>query len=253
MALINLLRYISLKRLTLHKAQIFMAVCGISLGVSAIVSIGIVSTSVVRSFEEAITSIAGRANLQVTGGQAGFPEAMVERVQAVPGVEYAVPVIETTANLRGGKKRPIMIIGVDMLQDHHIRDYRVTADDADIPDPLLFLAKRDSILVSRGLADTNTIGMDKTIEIETVDGTLSLTVRGLLEPVGPAKAMSDSLAVMDLYAAQMAFGKEGRIDRIDVSVQRGEDMNAARKRIEAALPKDTWSKRPRCVQARSKP
>ena len=135
MALINLLRYISLKRLNLHKAQTFMAVCGISLGVSAIVSIGIVSTSVVRSFEEAITSIAGRASLQITGGQSGFPEAMVERVQAVPGVEYAVPVIETTANLIGGKNRSIMIIGVDMLQDHQIRDYRVTDDNTEIPDP----------------------------------------------------------------------------------------------------------------------
>ena len=45
MALINLLRYISLKRLTLHKAQTFMAVCGISLGVSAIIGTTTLPTS----------------------------------------------------------------------------------------------------------------------------------------------------------------------------------------------------------------
>jgi putative ABC transport system permease protein len=123
-----------------------------------------------------------------------------------------------------------------MLQDHQIRDYRVTADNTEIPDPLLFLAKPDSILISRGMAESNNAGMDKTMEIETVRGLRSFTVRGLLEPVGPAKTMSDSLAIMDIYAAQMAFGKEGRIDRIDVAILRGEDLDAVRKRLQAILP-----------------
>ncbi|HEY6010300.1 MAG TPA: FtsX-like permease family protein, partial [Nitrospirota bacterium] len=228
---------ISLKRLKLHKAHTFMSVCGIALGVSAIVSIGIVSTSVVSSFEESIISIAGRSSLQVTGAQAGFPEAMLERVQAVQGVEYAVPVIETAATLVGEKDRSIMIIGVDMLQDQHIRDYHVTEENTDIPDPLLFLAKRDSVLVTRGMAqNVGTIAMDRSIRIEAVQGVTSLTVRGFLEPVGPAKTMGDSLAVMDIYAAQAAFGKEGRIDRIDVSIRQGEETEAVRKRILAVLP-----------------
>jgi putative ABC transport system permease protein len=236
MTLTNLLRHISLKRLKLHKAHTLMSVCGIALGVSAIVSIGIVSNGVVRSFEESITSLAGRASLQIIGGQSGFPETMAERVQGVSGVEYAVPVIETTATLINGENRSIVIIGVDVLQDHHIRDYQVSDETTDIPDPLLFLAKPDSILVSRGLARENNIHMDQSITIETVHGVRALTVRGLLEPEGPAKVMSNSLAVMDIYAAQMAFGKEGRIDRIDVSLLPGENVETVRKRIIAVLP-----------------
>jgi len=236
MTLANLLRHISLKRLKLHKAHTLMSVCGIALGVSAIVSIGIVSKGVVRSFEEGITSIAGRSNLQITGGQSGFPEAMAERVQEVPGVEYAVPVIETTATLINMENRSIMIIGVDLLQDHYIRDYRVSDETADIPDPLLFLAKPDSVLLSRGLAQENGFRIDQPVRIETVHGIRALTVRGFLEPEGPAKVMSDSLAVMDIYAAQMAFGKEGRIDRIDVSLLPGEQIETVRKRILTVLP-----------------
>ncbi len=132
MTLTNLLRHISLKRQRLHKAHTLISVFGIALGVSAIISIGIVSKGVVRSFEEGITSIAGRASLQITDGQSGFPEAVAERVQAVPGVEFAVPVIETTATLVNGENRSIMIIGVDVLQDHHIRDYRVSPLSAGI-------------------------------------------------------------------------------------------------------------------------
>lgn len=236
MTLINLLRYISLKRLKLHKAQTLMSLCGIALGVSAIVSIGIVNTSVVRSFENSINSIAGRASIQVTDGETGFPEALLERVQAIPGVEYAVPVIETTATLIGKENQSIMILGVDVLQDQQIRDYRVSDETAEIPDPLLFLAKPDSILLSRELAKRCGIGMDSAIELETVRGIRKLRVRGFLDPVGPAKALANSLAVMDIYAAQMAFGKDGRIDRIDVSVRREDGTDAVRKRIQAAFP-----------------
>ncbi len=236
MTIINLLRHVSLKRLILHKTHTIISLCGIALGVSAIVSIGIVSRGVVHSFENAITSIAGRASLQVTGGQSGFPEEMAERVQAVSGVEYAVPVIEATAHLINGQNLSVMIIGVDTLQDNHIRDYRVSDETAEIPDPLLFLAKADSILLSRGLAAANNLHIDQTIRIETVHGVRALTVRGFLEPEGPAKVMNNSLAVMDIFAAQIAFGKEGRIDRIDVSVHHGEDPASVRKRILAALP-----------------
>ena len=45
------------------------------------------------------------------------------------------------------------------------------------------------------------------------------------------------MAVMDIFAAQKAFGKEGRIDRIDVSLLSGADLETVRKGIQAALPK----------------
>ncbi len=41
---------------------------------------------------------------------------------------------------------------------------------------------------------------------------------------------------MDIYAAQLSFGKESRIDRIDVSILRGESLDSMKERIQAALP-----------------
>ena len=82
----NLLRHISLKRIRLQKVHTLMTVAGICLGVAAIVSIGIVNKSVMRSFEDTINRVTGRAVLQVTGSAAGFPEGLVEEVQTVPGV-----------------------------------------------------------------------------------------------------------------------------------------------------------------------
>jgi putative ABC transport system permease protein len=234
--LTNLLRHISLKRVRLQKAQTFMALAGICLGVAAVVSIGIINKSVLQSFEDQMNRVTGRAVLQITSAQSGFPEAMLERVQKVDGVEYAVPVIDTHGFLQGAKESSLMVLGVDVLQDGQIRDYSLSDESADIPDPLLFLAKPDSILITREMAKREGIKLDQVIRIETVSGVRPFRVRGLLDPEGPAKAMAGSIAIMDIYAAQMAFGMEGRIDRIDLSLLRGMDLETVKKRIEAALP-----------------
>lgn len=236
MNLVNLLRHVSLKHIRLQKTQLLIAVAGICLGVAAMVSIDIVNTSVLRSFSESIDHITGRAALEITGAESGFPETMLERVQAVAGIEYAVPVIETNANLAGGSERALMILGVDVLQDHQIRNYSLTDDSADIPDPLLFLAKKDSILLSRTMADQEKIAIDQEIQLQTVQGIKTFKVRGLLNPEGPARVAGGDIAVMDVYAAQLAFGKEGRIDRIDVSFLPGEKLDTMKTRIQQVLP-----------------
>src|SRR5574341_981067 len=216
MTLTNLFRHISLRRIRLQKAQTFMAVSGICLGVSAIISIGIINKSVLHSFEDSINRVTGRAVLQVTGAQSGFPEALLERVQAAPGVEYAVPVIDTNGILYGGKERSIMILGVDVLQDRAIRDYSLRDESSEIPDPLLFLAKPDSILITREMAAREGIRIDQQIKVETVRGMREFRVRGLMDPEGPAKVAAGNIAVMDIFAAQMAFGKEGRTKQVEV-------------------------------------
>ena len=236
MNLLNLLKHISIKRIRLQKVHTLMIVAGISLGVAAIVSIGIVNKSVMRSFEDSINRVTGRAALQVTGAASGFPEDLIDRVQKVPGVEYAVPVIDAQGILVGAKEQTLMILGVDVLQDGNIRDYNLSDESADIPDPLLFLARPDSILLTRELAEREGIKLDQKIQIQTVRGIRTFRVRGLLNPEGPAKIMAGSIAIMDYPAAQMAFGKEGRIDRIDVSLLRGENLDVVRERIIKALP-----------------
>lgn len=233
---LSLLRRVSLKHIKHQKTRTIIAIFGIALGVASMTSIDIVNRSVIQSFEDSINNITGRAVLQITGAESGFSEAMLDRVQNVPGVEYAVPVIETNANLAEGSERSFVVLGVDVLQDNKVRDYSVTDDSADIPDPLLFLAKPDSVLLTKEMAKREGIQIDQKIKVQTVQGLKTFTVRGLLEPDGPAKAMGGDIAVMDIYAAQLAFGKDGRIDRIDVSINKGETLDEMKARIQAALP-----------------
>ncbi len=252
MTLPNLLRRVSLKHVRHQKARTIIAMFGIALGVATMVAIDIVNASVLRSFEESINHITGKAVLQVTDADSGFPEAMLERVQKVPGVEYALPVIQTNAMFSEGSRQSFMILGVDALQDHQIRSYKLSDESADIPDPLLFLAKPDSLLITKKMAAREGITIDQKVRVQTVQGYKTLTVRGLLDPEGPAKAADGDIAFMDVYATQIAFGKEGRIDRIDVSILPGETLDVMKERIGAALPKgyvvDTPRERSRQVE-----
>lgn len=252
MTLLNLLRRISLKHIRLQKARTLIAVCGIALGVASMVSIDIVNKSVLRSFEDSINRVAGKAALQVTGADSGFPEEMIDRIQNVTGVEFALPVIETIANFSEGTGRSFMILGVDSLQDHQIRSYKLTDESADIPDPLLFLAKSDSILLTKAMAAREGIKIDDAIRIQTVEGIKTFYVRGLLNPDGPAGASGGDIAVMDLYAVQKVFGKEGKVDRVDVSFLPGMDLDVMKERIQASLPEgyyvDTPSGRTRQIE-----
>jgi len=252
MNVFNLLRRISLKHMTLQKAQLLVAVSGLCLGVAAMVAIDVVNKSVLQSFTESIDHVAGRASLSITSGDLGFPDTLLDRVQRVPGVEYAVPVIEANANLAMGSQRAVMILGIDTLQDYKIRDYSLKDESTDIPDPLLFLAKKDSILLSRAMAKREGIKIDDKIQLQTVQGIKTFRVRGLLNPKGPAKVAGGDIAVMDIFAAQAAFGMEGRIDRIDVSFLPGQKLASMRERISKVLPKgytvDTPAGRTRQVE-----
>ncbi len=62
------------------------------------------------------------------------------------------------------------------------------------------------------MANREGIRIDQKIQVQTVQGIKTFTVRGLLEPDGPAKALGGDIAIMDIYAAQTGL-RQGQADR----------------------------------------
>ena len=92
----------------------------------------------------------------MTASEAGFPEEVLERVQSVPEVQVAVPVIEAPAATRLPGQGNLLILGVDMTGDRSLRDYDLeSGDEAVVDDPLVFLAQPDSIIVTKEFAERN--------------------------------------------------------------------------------------------------
>jgi putative ABC transport system permease protein len=232
----NLFQYVGLRHLKMKPGRVILTTLGVAFGIALYVAIAIINHSTKNSLRESIESISGKSKLTISAGPAGFAEDKLEIVRVVEGVKSAVPMIEARAFFEGATEsnEGLYILGVDLLQESAVRTYKAT-DQRVIDDPLTFLNQADSIILTQTLAKAKGLKIDSKVRLATAQGVKTFTVRGLLEPEGAAKAYGGSLAIMDIDGARMMFGKENKIDRIDIIPRDGFSTEAVQKNIETAL------------------
>ena len=88
----------------MHAAQECFAAIGIAVAVALVFATIVAESSIAGSSAEVVRAVTGPATLQLRarGGQ-GFEEAMLGRVERLPGVKLAAPLLEQTATLRPGR------------------------------------------------------------------------------------------------------------------------------------------------------
>src|SRR5438093_3816481 len=151
-----LLRLISWPYFRKHVLRTLLTTAGIVLGVAVFVGMHTANQSVLFAFSQTVDRIAGKTELQVTAGETGFDEAVLDKVQASPSVRVAVPIGEAVLDTRLSGEGTLLVLGVDMTGDRSLRDYDLdNADEAVIDDPLVFVAQPDSLIVAREFADRN--------------------------------------------------------------------------------------------------
>ena len=217
-----LLRLISWPYFRKHRLRSLLTTAGIVLGVALLVGMQTANQSVLRAFNQTVERIAGKTQLQVSAGDPGFSEDVLERVQSVPEVRAASPVIEASVDtgLKGQGK--LLILGVDMTGDRSLRDYDFEGGEEDVmDDPLVFLAQPDSLIITRDFAARNGLRTGGKITFATMEGRKQFTIRGILKAGGMASAFGGNFGIMDIYAVQQVFGRGRRFDRIDIGLQEG--------------------------------
>ncbi len=112
-----LLRLISWPYFRKHVLRTLLTMAGIVLGVAVFVGMHTANQSVLLGFNSTVDRIAGKTELQVTAGETGFDEAILEQVQALPSVRVAVPVIEAVVDTRITGAGSLLVLGVDMTGD----------------------------------------------------------------------------------------------------------------------------------------
>lgn len=217
--------------------QLAMAIVVIALGVALSSAMLLANRALRDRFDESIDALAGVADLQVTARSGGtLDESLLETVRATDGVRAAAPLLVGMAFAAQEPPLRLRLIGVDMLDDDSVRVYRRHDAAPEMEDPLAFLAQPDSVLVPRALAVRLGVEVGESLTVETGQGRRRLTVRGVLDDAGVARAAAGNLLVMDLFAAQDALGVPGRVTQLDVVLDpaaRGADVEA---RLRAALP-----------------
>src|SRR5471032_1132059 len=118
-----LLRLISWPYIRKHLLRSILTTAGIVLGVALLVGMQTANQCVLCAFNQTVDRIAGKAQLQISAGDCGFPEEVLERVQSLPRGRAAAPVIEASGDpgLKGQGK--LLILGADMTGDRSLRTY----------------------------------------------------------------------------------------------------------------------------------
>jgi putative ABC transport system permease protein len=237
----HLIRRVSFPRLIEHPLRTFLTVLGIALGVASSISVQMITDTMSDSFSSMIDAVSGKAALQISGGEIGVAEELYDRLQArdennrppIRGLHAAMPTIQTVTKFAAEN---LLVLAVDTLNDRAARDYKMVGKDgAEISDPLAFLNSTNAILLNRDFAGRHHFNIDDTIELLTSKGLKPFVIRGLLESSGPATAFGGNFALMDVYAAQIYFGKAGLFDSIDLLLEPGADVNEVRQNAEAFL------------------
>jgi putative ABC transport system permease protein len=231
-----LLRLISWPYFRKHVLRTALTMAGIVLGVAVFVGMHTANQSVLFAFTRTVDRIAGKTELQVTAGEAGFDEEILETVQSASTVGVAVPVIEAVVDSHIRGEGTLLILGVDMTGDRSLRDYDLdSGDEAVIDDPLVFLAQPDSIILTKTFAEKNHIAVNGRVTLGTVEGDKQFTVRGIMRSSGLTSAFGGNLAIMDIYAAQKMFGRGRKFDRIDLAVKPGRTIADAETELRGRL------------------
>jgi putative ABC transport system permease protein len=231
-----LLRLISWPYFRKHVLRTMLTVAGIVLGVAVFVGMHTANQSVLFAFSTTVDRIAGKTELQVTAGETGFAEDVLETVQSASSVRVAVPAIEAVVDTGLTGQGNLLVLGVDMTGDRSLRDYDLdNAEDAVIDDPLIFVAQPDSIILTRQFAAANHLGVNDRISLGTVLGPRQFTVRGIMKTGGLTSAFGGNIAIMDVYAAQKMFGRGRTFDRVDIGLKPGSTVADAERELEALL------------------
>src|SRR5580704_290324 len=155
--MIQALWFITLKQWRSHKLRVALTTLGIALGVAVFFAVRTTNITLLDSLRLTVEKLAGKATLQVTAGESGFPEQVLDTVRATPGVTIAEPVIEVMAHTGFEDEGNLLIMGVDATGDQSLREYQFDRSQTQITDPLVYVAQPNSILVSRAFADRHAL------------------------------------------------------------------------------------------------
>jgi putative ABC transport system permease protein len=258
----HLLAPLVLRPLAKDRLRFALTVSGIAVGVATMAAIRLANASVLSSFSDTVDFVAGRASITILADGPGIPEDTLERLAWLRGVGATLaPAITETAATGAKDGEVVEVLGIDPLADPSARDYSFSENGKSEGKEKIFLEGEEgrgradlfsifspsSILVTEPFAARRGLRTGSPMTLVTNSVERTFRIAAVLRPAGAARAASGSILFMDLAAAQEAFGKVGRLDRIDIVLPAS--LSAAERarvleEVSASLPSGVTAGRP---------
>jgi putative ABC transport system permease protein len=234
--MISALWFITLRQWRTHRLRLVLTTLGIALGVGVFFAVRTTNITLAHSLQITVERLAGKATLEITAGESGFSEDVLQTVRSTPGVKAAEPIIEVVAHTPLEAEGNLLVLGIDTTSDQQMREYEFDKSQTQVADPLIFIAQPFSILLSRKFADEHGLKTGDKLPLYTSQGRKDFTVEGTFAPAGIGEVFGGNVAVIDVYAAQFVFDRGKKFDRIDVMNSPGVLVDTLQQKLQAELP-----------------
>ena len=213
----------------------------IALGVALGYAVQLINQAAINEFATAVQTLSGEADLAVRGPRAGFDESLYPRLAALREVAVASPVLEVEAKLPG-RREPLQVLGLDIFRAARIQPFLAGGGAGDRLDFL----RPDRIFLSAAAAEWLGLAKDDALSVQVGLRVLSLRVVGII-----GEARRQRFAIVDIGAAQAMFGRSGFLNRVDLRLHPGVDVERFAASLQAELPPGTVVERPEAEVERS--
>ncbi len=247
----HLFRAFILRRLAQEPLRPLVTVLGIALGIGVVVAIQLANASSLHGFETAIETVSGKTSLEIIGPGRGFDENRLLKLGWLREYGEVSPVIEGEAIFSSyfGVLESLRVLGIDILRDRPFRDYQLLEFGNGQRQPtqsefLNLLIDPASLLITEKFASRHQLAIGSSMELVLGDRVKSFTIRGLLKDEGPARVLDGNFALLDIAAAQLAFDRLGKVDRLEIRLRPGMSLDICETAIARNLPEGLMVQRP---------
>jgi len=218
-------------RLAHQRVRALLSMIGIALGVALGFGVHLINRAAVSDLASAVRRVAGEADLQVSGGQQGFPDRLYARIARLPGVAAASPVLDLRAGL-AGRRGTLRVIGLDPLRAARLQPRLFASDRRG----MLGLLQPDTVLLSAAAAGALRLRQGDRLALVAGLRRVELEIIGVL----PSGALKGPAALADIATAQWRLGRLDTLSRVDLRLAQGADRETMQRRIAALLPPGTY-------------
>lgn len=217
------LRFWGRLNLLRRPAATLLAVTAVAAAAALATAVETASRSVRDEAARAAAAVVGSGDFEISSSGRVVPEALIEAVRGVSGVQAATPVVAETVwvDAASGSSIPIHVLGLDLLEPDRARDFDVVRESVVVRDPLRLLALANAILISEHLAERLGVEPGEALPVRAPSGRYVFSVQGLIVDSEFARAFGGQIAVADIWALQHLVAANGFVDRIEVVAEPG--------------------------------
>lgn len=206
-----------------------LALFAIALGVALGLAVQLIHAAALDEFGRGMRELAGEADLQVRAGRSGFDEALYLTMLMRPEVAEASPVLEVEARLPG-QTGTLKILGADLFRIVQVQPALIPV--ADDRNERFAALRTNTVFLSTAAREKFADPASGDLVVQSGTTPLRLRVAGSL----PGAGQGQTIGLMDIAAAQTAFGQLGKLTRIDIKLVGGLSREQAIAALAPSLP-----------------